>query len=395
MWRLGFFFHEMAFGLLSIFLPLYIVSIGGSLVHIGIMSATALVLAIPASFFWGYLCDKTRHYKRYILISFLSSTIILFFFTISTAIGFLIMLYAVMSIFHVAHEAPKNVLIAEFYTRKEWEKAFAFYEGFTETGWLIGLLLGFFMSIYGIGPTFTLLLCSGLNLVAFTVSLILVTDPLLIFERSLVNIEKAVGFTHKGMIVATKILDGLPLDVKLKKENHYAFFAGLVLFSLATSMLFTPLPVFFSHCLAFSTSVVFVIYALNSAAGVVGYFLAGSKSNISAEKSAVSKIVIFRSMLALSLISLAWMPAYTLTLSTLILVLMGFAYALFLVFTLSLSMELMPQGKTGLFNVLVGLGGAGGSFVGPFLAETCGFTLVFVVSSLIFLLASIAFKIFA
>jgi len=395
MWRLGFFFHEMAFGLLSIFLPLYIVSIGGSLVHIGIMSATALVLAIPASFFWGYLCDKTRHYKRYILISFLSSTIMLFFFTISTAIGFLIMLYAVMSIFHVAHEAPKNVLIAEFYTRKEWEKAFAFYEGFTETGWLIGLLLGFFMSIYGIGPTFTLLLCSGLNLVAFTVSLILVTDPLLIFERSLVNIEKAVGFTHKGMIVATKILDGLPLDVKLKKENHYAFFAGLVLFSLATSMLFTPLPVFFSHCLAFSTSVVFVIYALNSAAGVVGYFLAGSKSNISAEKSAVSKIVIFRSMLALSLISLAWMPAYTLTLSTLILVLMGFAYALFLVFTLSLSMELMPQGKTGLFNVLVGLGGAGGSFVGPFLAETWGFTLVFVVSSLIFLLASIAFKIFA
>jgi MFS family permease len=395
MWRLGFFFHEMAFGLLSIFLPLYIVSIGGSLVHIGIMSATALVLAIPASFFWGYLCDKTRHYKRYILISFLSSTIMLFFFTISTAIGFLIMLYAVMSIFHVAHEAPKNVLIAEFYTRKEWEKAFAFYEGFTETGWLIGLLLGFFMSIYGIGPTFTLLLCSGLNLVAFTVSLILVTDPLLIFERSLVNIEKAVGFTHKGMIVATKILDGLPLDVKLKKENHYAFFAGLVLFSLATSMLFTPLPVFFSHFLAFSTSVVFVIYALNSAAGVVGYFLAGSKSNISAEKSAVSKIVIFRSMLALSLISLAWMPAYTLTLSTLILVLMGFAYALFLVFTLSLSMELMPQGKTGLFNVLVGLGGAGGSFVGPFLAETCGFTLVFVVSSLIFLLASVAFKIFA
>jgi len=395
MWRLGFFFHEMAFGLLSIFLPLYIVSIGGSLVHIGIMSATALVLAIPASFFWGYLCDKTRHYKRYILISFLSSTIILFFFTISTAIGFLIMLYAVMSIFHVAHEAPKNVLIAEFYTRKEWEKAFAFYEGFTETGWLIGLLLGFFMSIYSIGPTFTLLLCSGLNLVAFTVSLILVTDPLLIFERSLVNIEKAVGFTHKGMIVATKILDGLPLDVKLKKENHYAFFAGLVLFSLATSMLFTPLPVFFSHFLAFSTSVVFVIYALNSATGVVGYFLAGSKLNIGAEKSAVSKIVIFRSMLALSLISLAWMPAYTLTLSTLILVLMGFAYALFLVFTLSLSMELMPQGKTGLFNVLVGLGGAGGSFVGPFLAETCGFTLVFVVSSLIFLLASVAFKIFA
>lgn len=395
MWRLGFFFHEMAFGLLSIFLPLYIVSIGGSLVQVGIMSATALVLAIPASFFWGYLCDKTRHYKRYILISFLSSTIILFFFTLTTTIGFLIMLYAVMSIFHVAHEAPKNVLIAEFYTREEWEKSFAFYEGFTETGWLIGLLLGFLTSTYGVAPPSILLLCSSLNLVALIVSLFLVTDPLLIFERSLVNIEKAVGFAHKGVMVATKILDGLPLNGRLKRENQYAFFAGLVLFSLATSMLFTPLPVFFSRDLAFSAGVVFVIYALNSAAGVTGYFLAGSRLNISAEKSLVSKIVLFRSILAFSLFSLVWMPAYTLPLATLILVLMGFAYALFLVFTLSLSMELMPQGKTGLFNVLIGLGGAGGSFIGPFLAETFGFACVFLVTSLIFLFASVAFKIFA
>ncbi len=395
MWRLGFFFHEMAFGLLSIFIPLYVISIGGSLVHIGIMAAAALLLAIPASFFWGYECDKTRRYKRYILISFLSSTIILFFFILTTTIEFLIILYAIMSIFHVAHEAPKNVLIAELYTRKEWEKTFAFYEGFTETGWLIGLLLGFFMSIYRIGATSTLLFCSGLNLVAFTISLIVVTDPLLIFERSLVSIEKTVDFTHRGVFVASKILDGLSSNGRLKKENIHAFFVGLILFSLATSILFTPLPVFFSHDLALPVSVVFAIYALNSSAGIAGYYLAGSRWNIDTEKSAVSKIVIFRSALAFSLISIIWVPAYNLTLATLVLILMGFAYALFLVFTLSLSMELMPHGKTGLFNVLVGLGGACGSFIGPFLAETFGFTYVFLITGLIFFLAFIAFKVFA
>lgn len=51
MWRLGFFFHEMAFGLLSVFLPLYVIAIGGSLVDIGILSAVALFLAIPTSSF--------------------------------------------------------------------------------------------------------------------------------------------------------------------------------------------------------------------------------------------------------------------------------------------------------------------------------------------------------
>lgn len=219
MWQLGFFFHEMASSLLSVFLPLYIIAIGGSLVDVGIMSSSAVFLTIPSSFFWGYICDKTGRYKRYILISFLASTVLLYLFTLTTGVVLLIILYAAMSILHVAHEPPKNVLISELYTREEWEKTFAFYEGFTQTGRLIGLLLGLFMSIYGIGAGSTLILCSGLNLVACIMSLILVTDPLLVFERSLVRIEKAIDFTYNGVVIASKILDGLSLNERLKKEN--------------------------------------------------------------------------------------------------------------------------------------------------------------------------------
>src|SRR4030066_478694 len=100
MWRLGFFFHEMAFGLLSVFPPLYVVTpeIGGSLVDIGVMASLALLSAIPASFFWGYICDKTRRYKSYILLSFISITIILYIFTLTANIALFIVLSVVMSI---------------------------------------------------------------------------------------------------------------------------------------------------------------------------------------------------------------------------------------------------------------------------------------------------------
>jgi hypothetical protein len=74
---------------------------------------------------------------------------------------------------------------------------------------------------------------------------------------------------------------------------------------------------------------------------------------------------------------------------------MGFAYAMFLVRTLSLSMELIPAGKAGLFNVLTGVGGACGSFIGPYIAQTLGFTYVFVMASALFLLSYVAFEIFA
>jgi len=393
MWRLGFLFHEMAFGLLSVFLPLYVIAIGGSLVDIGIMSAAALFLAIPSSFFWGYVCDKTGRYKRYILISFLASTVLLYLFTLTTSVGLLIILYAVMSILHVAHEPPKNVLIAELYSREEWEKTFALYEGFTEVGILIGLLLGFLMSTYGLGPTLVLLLCSGLNLVALVMSLILVTDPLLIFERSLVSIEKTVNFAYKGVVIASKILDGLSVNERLKRENLGAFFTGLVLFSLASSILFTPLPIFFSKELALPASLVFAIYVLNSGGGVVGYFLASGRSS-QTEKSHISRIVIFRSMLTLLLMAVTQTPVYGVVLAAVILILMGFAYALFLVFTLSLSMELIPAGKAGLFNVLVSIGGACGSFIGPFLAQTLGFIYIFLTAGIVFFLAYMAFKIF-
>jgi len=124
MWRLGFFFHEIAFGLLSVFIPLYMVSppIGGSLVDLGIITSIALFSAIPASFLWGYICDKTRRFKLYILLSFISATVILYLFTFATNVLTFIILYAAMSMLHVAHEAPKNVLIAEHYSRAEWGK---------------------------------------------------------------------------------------------------------------------------------------------------------------------------------------------------------------------------------------------------------------------------------
>jgi len=399
MWRLGFFFHEMGFGLLSIFLPLYIMSIASTngLFYIGLMSALALFLAMPASFFWGWSCDKTKHYKRYILISFIASTIILYLLTLTNSAELLVLLYAVMSILHVAHEPPKNVLIAEMYSREDWEKSFARYEGFTEVGWLIGLLLGFFTSIYNVNPTNTLILCSALNLVAFLASLVLVTDPSLIFERGLVSIEKSVDFACRGVFVASKIFDGIPVNEKLKRENLRAFCTGLILFSLATSILFTPMPVFISKIVADTSlpqSLVFAIFVLNSGGGVVGYFLAGSRSGQTTGKSRVARIVLLRSVLAFLLMAILQTSTYSVVLATSILMLMGFAYALFLVYTLSLSMELIPAGRAGLFNVLVGVGGACGSFIGPYIAQTFSFFFIFVTAGIIFLITYVTFKVF-
>ena len=402
MWRLGFFFHEMAFGLLSVFIPLYMVTpaIGGSLVDIGVMVSLALFCSIPASYFWGYICDRTRRYKRYILLSFFSSMVILFLFTLPFAQNRLvfILLYVLMAVFHVAHEAPKNVLIAEHYSREEWERSYAFYEGLTEIGWFFGLLLGLFAFAstlsFSIIATYALYLCSGLSLAAFILSVFLVADPLMIFERRLVGIEKKLDYTFRGVETSSRLLDGLPINGRLRQESFFAFGLGLVLFSLASSLFFTPLPIFFSEPpLSLPTSLIFVVYMLNSGGAVIGYFIAGRSAASMDAKKQMRRMMLLRAFLVFLLVGVVQFAFSPTLLAGLILVMLGFAYALYYILMISLSMELIPQGRTGLFDVLVGLGGATGSFLGPYLAHLFGYLPQFLIAGSVFFVAFIVLKI--
>jgi MFS family permease len=400
MWRLGFFFHEIAFGMLSVFIPLYVVTpiIGGSLVDIGIMTSLALFCSIPASFFWGYICDKTRRYKVYILLSFVSVAVILFLLTFVTNVLVFTLLYVLMAVLHVAHEAPKNVLIAEHYTREEWEKSYAFYEGLTEVGWFVGLLLGLvaFASTLGFGglATYILYLCSALNVIAFGLSVFLIADPLMIFERRLVGMERKLDYTFRGFEASSRMMDGLPTDGSFKKDSFLGFGLGLVLFSVASSLFFTPLPIFFSEPpLALPTSLIFVVYMLSSFGAITGYFIIGRRAAYIDAKKQMRRVVLMRSLLVFLLVTVIQFAFSPTVVAGAILVFLGFAYALYYILMISLSMELIPAGRTGLFDVLVGLGAATGSFLGPFLATLLGFLPLFAIAGAIFLFAFVVLKI--
>jgi len=410
MWRLGFFFHEIAFGLLSVFIPLYVVAfqdasiLGGPLVALGIMSSVAIFCTVPASFLWGWLCDATRHYKAFIFLSFASTAVLLFVMTLPFAQNIIVfvILYVVMQVLHAAHEAPKNVLIAEHYSRDEWEKSYGIYEGLTEIGFITGLAIGFCLSVglfafaANLAPavlaTYTLYLCSGLSVVALVLSIALIADPLMIFERRLVGIERKIDFTCRGVDSASKILSGYRWDGSLKQDNFKAFALALVMFSLATSIFFTPFPVFLSQGLGLPTSMVYVAYMLNSAGATVGYFLISRQARTINIRKQIPRFVLVRSLLIFGLIGIIQFVLSPTLLTCLFLTFLGFAYGMYYIMMLSVSMELIPQGKSGLFDGLVGLGAGVGSFLGPFLADTYNYIPTFLVAAVLFFIAYVALK---
>ena len=410
MWRLGFFFHEIAFGLLSVFIPLYVVAfqdtsiLGGPLVALEVMTSVAIFCSIPASFLWGYLCDATRHYKAFILLSFLSSAILLFLMALPFAqnIILFVVLYVVMQVLHVAHEAPKNVLIAEHYSRDDWEKSYGFYEGLTELGFIAGLAIGFSLSVglfafasglsSSVLATYTLYLCSGLSVVAFVLSIALIADPLMNFERRLVGMERKIDFACRGVETSTRLMDGYRWNGSLKQDNFLAFALALVMFSLATSIFFTPLPIFLNQGLGLPTSMVYVAYILNSVGATVGYFWISGRARSMNIRKQMPRFVLIRSLLIFTLIGAIQFALSPTLMTFVLLVFIGFAYALYYIMMLSISMELIPQGKSGFFDGLVGLGAAVGSFLGPFLANNYNYVPTFLIAAVIFLVAFISLK---
>jgi len=404
MWRLGFFFHDMAFGLLTVFIPLYLVAfkntsiLGGPLLALGVMTSIAIFCSIPASFLWGYLCDATRHYKIFILLSFSSIATILFLMTLPFAQNLIVFvgLYVAMQILHVAHESPKNVLVTEHYSRINWERTFGFYEGITEIGTIVGLAMGIvlFASSLGVSvlSTYTFYLCSGLSVVALILAALLIADPLMIFERRLVGIERKMDIANRGLEGSAKLMDGLPWKGSLKEESFAGFALAIVLFALATSLFFTPLPIFLREGLHLSTSWVYVAYILNSVGGTTGYFLIARLAHSIDLRKQMPRFILIRSALIFALVAVIFFAFEPKILTGLLLIFIGFAYAMYYIMMLSLSMEVIPQGKAGFFDGLVGLGSAIGAFLGPFLAYSLNYTPMFVITAVVFLVAFLALK---
>jgi MFS family permease len=406
MWRLGFFFHDMAFGLLTVFIPLYVIVfkntsiLGGPLLALGVMTSIAIFFSIPASFLWGYLCDKTRHYKAFILLSFASLSIILFLMALPFAQNLIVFvaLYVVMQMLHVAHESPKNVLVTEHYSRNDWERSFGFYEALTEIGFIIGLAAGMVLFAsalsFSVLSTYSFFLCSGLSVVAFVLALLLIADPLMIFERRLVGIERKLDLSHRGLEGSAKLMDGQRWKGSLKEDSFLGFALAIVLFALATSLFFTPLPIYLKEVFAGQEQYVYLAYILNSVGATVGYFLIRSKARTMDIKKQMPRFIFLRSLLIFALvgvISLAFEPTL---LTFVLLICIGFVYAMYYIMMLSLSMEVIPEGKAGFFDGMVSLGAAIGAFLGPFLAHTLNYIPTFLIAAVIFLGAFIALKLF-
>ena len=167
-----------------------------------------------------------------------------------------------------------------------------------------------------------------------------------------------------------------------------------MLFSLATSLFFTPLPVYLKEAFGGQQQFVYLAYILNSIGATAGYFLIRGKANSINIRKQMPRFIIVRSLLVFALVGVVMFAVAPTLLTCIILVCLGFSFAMYYIMMLSLSMEIIPEGKAGLFDGLVGLGASFGAFLGPYIAFTISYQVAFLFAAVIFLVAFLATKIF-
>jgi predicted MFS family arabinose efflux permease len=188
-------------------------------------------------------------------------------------------------------------------------------------------------------------------------------------------------------------MDGFKCDSSLKQDNFTSFALSIVLFSLASSIFFTPFPIFLNQGLGLHESWVYVAYMLNSTGAIVGYFFIRTRARNMNTRKQMPRFILMRGLLIFGLIAVMQFTFFPNMMTGTLLLLLGFVYAIYYILMLSLSMEVIPEGKSGLFDGLVGLGAAVGSFLGPFLADTYNYLPTFLVAAILLMAAYISLKI--
>lgn len=378
LWFYGYIPYKMAFGILSILVPLFIIGeLGGGLVEVGIVISAFNLLTIPSSILFGHLSDRRGGRRGFIVFSFALTSATIFLFSFVRNVWEFLLLYIAQSIVFAAHQPATNMLIVESNPQNLWDKKIGLQQMVAGVGWTAGLVLGALWMVAGalrdLIPI-TGLLCAATALM----SAVLIKNPPHSLERAGVKVkgvgpnvvERAtfkVHHTHhnphpKGL--GKRLRGGL-------RSNLAKYDLAVLTFSIAGTMVFTPLPIFFKSEVGLAETAVFWIFVLNSAASAIAYPLAGRWGEKNGDRTAVAlasglRIGFFPLLFIGALVSpdltVTWVSA------SILLSLIGVSWALFAVPSTSLSMELVPPAdkgeSTGIYAASIGLGGVVGAFLG-------------------------------
>lgn len=395
-WYLAYFPYGLVFGILPVLVPLYFVgSLGGSLLDLGIMISMATLLGIPASIFFGQLPERFGRTKPFILASFISTGILLFFLTEVKNILLFQIIYILIALADSLHPPSTSVFIAESYQKRSWGVAFAKYNFVVGIATALGLgICSIFIQSIGYQ---TMLWISGfLLLTSFIIALLLVEEPPIYVERWISRLERPVDevSTLAYQLDAQKYLSGERHGtLKIRGRPRMAQVGlGFMMFSFAATCAFISFPIYLMTNASISSSMVFTIFLTRSLIGTFTYIIAGKLINENNGDTTIKAATGIRILLVILLPTITIVPSsLSPVIAAMILSLFSISFSLFSLGKSIVIMDYASEGTLGTYDALDGLGNMTGGLLGGIIPAIYGFNTLFLICPVFFACALMLF----
>ena len=386
---------NIAIGPVSTFIPLYILTLHGSVIDIALATTMFNAVTIPAAIIWGFATDRSEKRKPIIVLSYLAVAGTLILFLTARTIYGVDVLYSIFSLVSSAAATPLNLLIMETQPKSRWALVFARLSMMSSVGVIGGLLLGV---AWGDFLPFTLLVIplTLLSVLSAAMSAVMIKEPGIAFERGMIVMFSRSFFQR---------LLALPLfflKIPSLMDFRRFFKGGRSPLTREPVLLYSSIAAFYFASGIFNTSLVpslykanvsksevFLVFLIATVVQTIAFSYYGKRMNQQNLRQSAFGGLVLRSVgylaIGASAFFLTGAPflAYTTVFYTLA---SGLAYAVY--YAASNVMVFNTLGRSGqgsalgIYSAFVGFATMIGSFISGFVSFYTGFYVTFLIAGL-------------
>lgn len=385
-----------AIGGFTTLLPLYIISLGGTVIDVGNVASAYSLALIPSSILWGLAVDRKSERKPFVTYSYLGITILLVAGFFVNEIGALLLLYVCYAVVSTAASPAVSLLLIESSQRKTLSMTYAKYSALTLIGTAAGAIPGAFWTNF-LPLRGYFLLCAGFSSLSVILAAKYLVEPAFPLER------KIVALTQDSLVARLRAFSTIFISIpsledirSFRKLMRSVFTRHLPLLFLSFFLFFSAANLFFTAYTPFlksrqlEDSGVFTIYSILFILEAAVFFITGRACSRFGERRVALaalyiRIVGFSAGVATVLLMLR---SSTLLFASMgVTVMTGTAYALYQTSSSVILFRSLPPGKQGellgIYSALIGIAAFIGAIASGYLSSYFGYWVTFSAATLL------------
>lgn len=371
---------------LGIFIPLYILSVHGTVFDVGIAIALYNLVSIPSALFWGRLTDKTGRIKPFIVLSAISTLPIIALLLVSTSVQLAFLYYAMYAVAATAASPAINILIIGTSKGSSLPRSYSRFSIFALSGGLLA-------STLGIAVITNNLFMYAYFLISFNIAAIIL-GVLLIKKRSRHPILKEQKEKTRRSYPVLNVLISLPaflleynliehIRSNLADDNTkriYQLMTAIALFNLAFFIFYTSL-IPFQRFSGLTYSNIFIIQLASILVEIPTFFFMVRLRSFDLKGYYLSSVTLMGTAYTLVILS-SFLPTgglYAINIAAYAIV--GFAFAFWNLSSIVLLYDKIRGPREGYYigtwAGFIGSSAVAGSLISGFISSGYGYTLTF------------------